>query len=528
VIARLVSSLLGLCVLLAAAPAAFAHASLVGSEPTDRAVVAEAPPAIKLRFNEPVAPVSLLLVGPDGRSTALKDVASADQSLTVKLPGPLARGTHLLSWRVISADGHPVGGAMTFSVGEVSAEPPMTPEFRTDRVLQRAIWLCKLVLYGGLMFGVGGAFYAAWIAVRPFPKSGRTFLLAVVQGGLIATVLSIGLQGADLLNLPLSEFRRTQVWLEAFRTYYGTSAGLALAAFALGLASLISEKHQRLLSMFGLLCVGFALSATGHAASAAPQLITRPAVFLHGISVAFWLGALMPLMRSLATSDRRAELLRFSRAIPAGVVVLVASGTALSVVQIGTLDALWTTDYGFVWLGKMAAVALLLALAAWNRFALTQRAAGGDLVSSRRLAASIRLELAIALVILGLVALWRFTPPPRTYLAVANNPVEVHIHTDKAMADVRFEPVRAGARVATLAIWDGNFAPLAAKEVALVLVKPDAGIEPLRTPAVYVADSTWRVERLNLPIAGRWRVRVEILVDDFTRVSIDEEVQFLR
>ncbi|MBX9840537.1 MAG: hypothetical protein K2Z80_01885 [Xanthobacteraceae bacterium] len=33
---------------------------------------------------------------------------------------------------------------------------------------------------------------------------------------------------------------------------------------------------------------------------------------------------------------------------------------------------------------------------------------------------------------------------------------------------------------------------------------------------------------LNLPIAGLWRVRVEILVDDFIRISIDEEVQFVR
>jgi CopC domain len=38
----------------------------------------------------------------------------------VDLPGGLSRGTHLVSWRVVSADGHPVGGALTFSVGEPS------------------------------------------------------------------------------------------------------------------------------------------------------------------------------------------------------------------------------------------------------------------------------------------------------------------------------------------------------------------------------------------------------------------------
>jgi len=331
-----------------------------------------------------------------------------------------------------------------------------------------------------------------------------------------------------VMELPLSEIRRTQLWAKGFATSYGTAASFAVAAMVLALTalragSLQTRSYGRLLAALALACVGAAFAASGHASSAAPELLTRPAVFLHGVSVAFWIGALIPLMAAMrAAEERVAELKRFSRAIPAAVAILVASGLALSVVQLGALDALWATGYGLVLSGKLAAVLALLALGAWNRYALTPRIVGGD--SSARLAASIKFEVAIVAVILGLVAMWRFTPPPRTEQAALGAPIQLHIHTADAMADVRFEPRRAGARTVTVAVWDGNFAPLAAREVTLVLAKPDAGIEPLRTAAVYVADSSWRVDSLTVPMSGRWRVRVEILINDFEKRSIEDDV----
>ncbi|MEA3028067.1 MAG: copper transport protein, partial [Alphaproteobacteria bacterium] len=114
ILAAFLSVLLG-------ASAALAHASLIQSEPADRAVVAQPPPRLTLTFNEPVSPVALRLVQPDGNVIELKDVAAGGPTVAVALPSGLPRGTHLLSWRVISADGHPVGGALTFSVGQPSA-----------------------------------------------------------------------------------------------------------------------------------------------------------------------------------------------------------------------------------------------------------------------------------------------------------------------------------------------------------------------------------------------------------------------
>ena len=85
-------------------------------------MVAQAPPAVTLIFNEPVSPVSLKLVGDSGHTLELRAEVSGE-ALIVTLPQSLPQGTHLLSWRVISTDGHPVGGSLTFSIGRPSAAP---------------------------------------------------------------------------------------------------------------------------------------------------------------------------------------------------------------------------------------------------------------------------------------------------------------------------------------------------------------------------------------------------------------------
>src|SRR5262245_22738229 len=96
--------------------AALAHASLVRSEPADGAIVTEPPAMLRLTFNEPVTPLVMRIVMPDGTSATPQAVA--ENAVVVVTPSPLRRGTHVLSWRVISADGHPVGGSLIFSVGE--------------------------------------------------------------------------------------------------------------------------------------------------------------------------------------------------------------------------------------------------------------------------------------------------------------------------------------------------------------------------------------------------------------------------
>lgn len=510
----LVSALFG-------ADAAHAHASLVGSEPADRAMVAESPHVLRLMFNEPVSPLTLRLVTADGGVLDLADVVAANTTLTARLSGPLPQGTHVLSWRVVSADGHPVGGSIVFSVGRVTA----TPELSSSNLPRWPLWLAKLGLYVGLFIGIGGVFYAGWVGRAPLSNSTRTLVSSALAVGLFAAALSIGLQGADALGEPLSSLRQTRVWLTGFATSYGLTASIALLSLAVAVAA-NTRGGARTLSALALIGAGVSVAASGHAATADPQWLMRSTVFVHVVCIAFWVGALAPLGAAMRRGGE-AELVRFSRAIPWPVAALIASGVWLAVVQVRHVEALWTTAYGTVLSAKLAALAVLFALAVHNR-RLTPHVLEGDASAVRRLRFSIRAEIAVVVVILGLAACWRFTPPPRSLIAASEAPVHVHVHAAKAMADIRIERSADGARSFLISILDGQFGPLPAKEVTLILRKPDAGIEALRWPAARVEDALWRVDGVRLPLPGRWRAQVDILVSDFEKIVIEDDIDLPR
>ena len=515
------SALVVLLTALALGSHAHAHASLVRAEPADGAVVPQAPPVLKLIFNEPVSPLVVRLIAPSGAAIAL-DATAENMTVTVAPPAVLQRGTHVLSWRVISADGHPVAGSLLFSIGAPSATPP--GDLLGDATVRTALWTTRVIIYAGLFIGIGGVFFGAWIG-NAHSRAAAPWLVAVLLAGLAATVISVGLQGLDALGMLVSDLSRKAVWQAGLDTSYGVSAVVTAFALFAALLSLAAGTHvaSRAGSLLALLGIGCALSVSGHAATAAPRLLTTPSVFIHSLCVAFWVGALVPLIVALrAGGTGSGALTRFSRLVPYPLALIFITGIALAFVQLARVDALWKTSYGLVLTGKLIAVFLLLALAAVNRYRLVPRFESEPEGSTRGLQITITAELVLTLTILGLVAGWRFTPPPRA-LAVSA-PISVHLHGDKAMAQIELVPHEGSGTRASLQVLDGEFRPLTAKEVVLVLANPTAGIEPLRRAAVSAGGGIWHVDDLRIAVAGRWLVRVEILLSDFDKVMLEETI----
>lgn len=118
--------------LLFQAGAASAHTGFLDSTPADGARLETAPNQIVLTFGE--APLdqglAMVAIGPDGSNTPLKPHV---EGAKVIAPWPPAdsSGVYRVSWRVVANDGHPVSGAIEFSIGPASssARPqPPTPE----------------------------------------------------------------------------------------------------------------------------------------------------------------------------------------------------------------------------------------------------------------------------------------------------------------------------------------------------------------------------------------------------------------
>ncbi|RYE78777.1 MAG: copper resistance protein CopC, partial [Hyphomicrobiales bacterium] len=197
----------------------------------------------------------------------------------------------------------------------------------------------------------------------------------------------------------------------------------------------------------------------------------------------------------------------------------------LAIVQVERPQALVETAYGNVLLAKLGLVAILFGLASFNRYRVTAKAASGQIAGSRQLRRIITSEIAIIVAIIAVVALWRFTPPPRALIAAAAQPASVHIHTEKAMADVSVTPGRVGPVTITVSLLNGEFGSLNARELRLSFANPAAGIEPIERQATKQADGSWQVGDLTLPVAGRWTVELEILVSDFEMTRLKETVE---
>jgi copper transport protein len=513
--------LLVVAVLLAVAhPATVeAHAGLIASEPANDAALTAAPATLTLTFNEEVEPLTMRLLDGSGEAKSIAQVAR-DGARLVLTPGTIGAGAHVLSWRVISSDGHPASGSLTFWLGVRSvALPPILVSDNPPR--KAAVWFARLVIYLGLFVGAGGAFFLAWLQTAPVSRGARITCISASWLGLAALAVSVGLQGLDFGDLPLADLASAAVWSVGAHGSFGLSAAVAAAALGLSLASLRGAA-ARALSLAALGLVGVALAASGHAAGAGPRGLTTAAVIVHGCAVAFWVGALIPLGFALGGESAVPTLTRFSRAVPVAIAATLAAGIVLSVVQLARLDALWSTGYGRVLCAKIVLVLLLLAIALWNRRRLTPRVIAGAGEGRRAMRRSIAVEMLVVVAILGVVGLWRFTPPPRAQAAVDDS-FFTHLHTERAMANVTLAPGRAGPVEITVQLETPDETPLTAQALTVTLSNSALGIEAATAEAQRTGEGAWRVT-MSAPLPGRWTLALGILISDFDKVSVEAPV----
>jgi len=104
---------------------AHAHSELASSVPENGAVLDAAPPEVILTFNEDLLPdfVSVVASGPQGDIGELPITAVEGPTATIAWPGQAPAGEWTVSYRVVSQDGHPVEGSVSFAYEAPSPSP---------------------------------------------------------------------------------------------------------------------------------------------------------------------------------------------------------------------------------------------------------------------------------------------------------------------------------------------------------------------------------------------------------------------
>ncbi|MFF4438314.1 copper resistance protein CopC [Streptomyces sp. NPDC001621] len=388
-----------LLVLLGAAAPATAHAALRESDPGDGTVLRTAPRHVTLTFTESVGLLtdSFRVYDPENHRlrTGIADHAPGrSDTARVPLPAKLATGTYTVAWRVVSADSHPVSGALTFSVGKRTATAASPVPDETENPATTALYnVARYLAYLAVALLLGIAAFVAYCR-PPTAAPLRTPALAAAWTLLAATAALLllrspyeqGTSPADALSVSSLTHTATS------RPGALLLARLALLLLGGAVVALLRARRRRLPRRFTLAATALfstALAATWSAAEHASAGLQVPLAItsatLHLLAMAAWLGGLVALLRTLRRLESAAVpvLTRFSRMALASVTVLVLTGVYQSWRGLGSWQALTDTTYGRTLLAKLAAVTALLLAAAcsrtWtNRLTGAARAARAD------------------------------------------------------------------------------------------------------------------------------------------------------
>lgn len=106
------------------APAAFAHAQLVSTNPANGSAVDVMPSEVVFEFNEEINKefAQVVFTADDGSVHPATPVIEGPL-VTAEVPEGVVGPTVIARFRVVSADGHPIGGETRFGIGQPPAEP---------------------------------------------------------------------------------------------------------------------------------------------------------------------------------------------------------------------------------------------------------------------------------------------------------------------------------------------------------------------------------------------------------------------
>jgi copper transport protein len=381
---------------LAGAPAAWAHATLVTTDPADGAILKHAPTQVTATFDEPVgvSSTSLEVFAPNGARVDADGTTHGDkpQEIVVKLKSGLGNGTYTVGWHVISADSHPVQGAWTFSVGAPSSTSVNASNINitANPLIGIVFGLIRWIAFCCFALLVGAVGFVLWC----WPAGASSpLVLRLTMGawsGLAASVLgALLLQGIYGAGQGVGHVFWPNVLHATLYSRYGRSLGVrlllvivALFVFTSLLGNLRERRRTTVTSsvIWGVLAAALAATwaAADHAGTGIQVPLSLPSDTIHLSAVAIWMGGLVMLATIvLRRPKRQSAASRKGRAATADVIeavekfspialtcvgVILVTGTYQAWRGVGTWPALIDTVYGRLLLAKIGAMVVLIAL----------------------------------------------------------------------------------------------------------------------------------------------------------------------
>ncbi|MFT4048875.1 MAG: CopD family protein [Solirubrobacterales bacterium] len=542
---------------LAAALPAAAHAQLESTVPARDATLERAPAFVEFRFGEPVEAAfgSVRVYDESGTRVDRGGVLrpDGDSSIAVRTRPGLGDGSYTATYRVVSADSHPVSGGFVFHVGETarpptrsvasylaSAQPPRTTVVAYVAVrFAGYLALCLLfgfVFFDAFVFGPSARRVGSAAADSAFARRAAAIEGVGVALGVAAAALAIVFQAA----IAAGEGALSAVGSGAVGEVLETrSGGWMLARLGIWLAialvwTLFVRRSPRA-GLAAMLALGALAAQTpaliGHAAVTSPVWLMIGFDFIHVVAMSVWVGGLaagllaLPCATATLVPAARTSLLvecfdRFSRFALVCVCALIVTGVGQSLVQFDSFDELASTAYGRAIVIKAALLVALIVLAAINRQRALPRLrllaergdAPGD--AGRLLRRTLGAELALTIGAIAVAsALVGYAPAK----AAAGGPFVGEGRLGPAQLQLIVDPARSGPNQLHMYLSDpasgAQFTSYKELRVSIERAKPQLG--PIELQPSRAGPGHFVVPDVRFPGAGDWRVTVTMRTSEF-------------
>ncbi len=311
------------------------------------------------------------------------------------------------------------------------------PDNGADITLFWALAVTRWFHFASCFFLFGSAFF--WFYVEgPFPRARHATKLLLRVAAVVAAISGVAWLAEIIANMADGfgkVFEPETLQLFFTQTIFGPVAALRLVLLAVALILAILPARNRLwlstvLHVGALLLVDQAW--LGHAGEGSGlRAVAMISVYcIHVLAAATWVGGLPPLLFALWELNsqqadpkheaRRAMLTRFSTVGVIAVATVVVTGALNAGFRTGLLaeHANWSGNwgsYGPVLMVKASLVAVMLALACYNRFVAIPRLRaiqGDDAAQAGGLRRSVAAEIFLGALVLAAAALLGMTPPP--------------------------------------------------------------------------------------------------------------------
>ncbi len=453
---RLTLIALGLSAIIAgvALPAgtAWAHNTLLSSDPADGAALSLVPTQLTWVFDNPVPleTMTVTLIDASGARTELSGSAhgaAGDTEVVTPLPS-LQTGPVSLRWRLVGPDGHPITGRVDFTVAAptpttidrtattvpsvaATTPPPTTPVAVDESRLEQsddtystsslARWILRYASYLAIMAIVGILLTSGyvWAGAGTHPMLRRilshSLFATATLGFLQLLVVASDISGKS----PLSSFGSIDAALT-------TDAGMAFVirivlALSMWLVLFQAGIVHRDVYWSAVSLPGLGLLATwafaGHSRSMRWPAVgvvtdvahhTAAAAWIAGLAIVGWI-----VIPKTAPGLSVPAVRRFSRVAAISVAMLVGTGVVQTLRLVGSPMDLLDTDHGRYLAAKIVVLAAMLLIANANRRRVDRRL--NDPATLHRhigpLRQAVIAEFAIGLVIVAITAAMVVSPP---------------------------------------------------------------------------------------------------------------------